>query len=104
MLGRAVVGAPPDRASRPHGLTVACDPVPGTTIAVLAVLVTASLLAVGLAYRSGSPRAWNALGAFAVGGVICAYGLLSGLLGAGAPIVVGVGAALALAALVILTR
>jgi hypothetical protein len=55
--------------------------VPAVTLAVLALLVTCGMLAVGLAFRHGGDRAWNAVGVFAVGGVICGYGLLIELLG-----------------------
>jgi hypothetical protein len=51
------------------------------TLAVVALLATLGMLAAGLAYRQGSARAWNAVGVFAVGGVVCGYGLLIELLG-----------------------
>ncbi len=77
---------------------------PGTTIAVLALLVAVSLCAVALAYRRDTTRGWNALGLFAVGGVIGAYGLLAELLDAAAPIAVGVGGVVAAAGLALLLR
>lgn len=64
-----------------HGLRVAFAAVPALTLAGLALLLTAGMLAAGLAFRAAEPRAWNAVGVFAVGGVICGYGLLLELLG-----------------------
>jgi hypothetical protein len=55
--------------------------VPAVTLAVIATLVTCGMFAAGLAYRAGTPRGWNAVGVFAVGGVVCGYGLLVELLG-----------------------
>lgn len=54
---------------------------PTVTLAVIAILLAVGMLAAGLAYRNGGTRDWNAVGVFAVGGVICGYGLLIELLG-----------------------
>ncbi len=69
------------------------------TLAVIATLLTTGMLAVGLAYRAGRPRAWNAVGVYAVGGVISGYGLLIELLGQDALPAVIVGALISLTAL-----
>jgi hypothetical protein len=73
--------------------------VPAVTLAVIAIVLTAGLLAIGFAFRAGDARAWNAVGVFAVGGVIAGYGLLSALLaGDSWPVIAG-GSAIALGAL-----
>ena len=69
------------------------------TLAVMALLVTLGMVAAGLAFRQGSARAWNAVGVFAVGGVICGYGLLIELLGQDAMPAVLAGGVVSLAAL-----
>jgi hypothetical protein len=73
--------------------------VPAVTLAVIAVLLTSGMLAAGLAFRAGDARAWNAVGVYAIGGVICGYGLLVELLGTGGMVAVVVGGLIALAAL-----
>lgn len=50
---------------------------------LLAVLAAASFAAAGvvaMAYRRGTPRAWNAVAIFAIGVIIAAYGALEELL------------------------
>ncbi len=69
------------------------------TLAVMALLVTLGMLAAGLAFGHGSARAWNAVGVFAVGGVICGYGLLIELMGEDAMPAVLAGGLVSLAAL-----
>jgi hydrogenase/urease accessory protein HupE len=66
---------------------------------VIAALLASGMLAVGLAYRAGRPRAWNAVAVYAVGGVISGYGLLIELLGEDALPAVMVGALISVAAL-----
>jgi hypothetical protein len=73
--------------------------VPAVTLAVMALLVTFGMFAAGLAFRQGSARAWNAVAVFAVGGVICGYGLLIELLGEEAMPAVLAGGVVSLAAL-----
>ncbi len=72
---------------------------PAVTLAVMALLVTLGMVAAGLAFRQGSARAWNAVGVFAVGGVVCGYGLLIELLGQDAMPAVLAGGLVSLAAL-----
>lgn len=72
---------------------------PAVTLAVIALLLTAGMLAAGLAFRAGDARAWNAVGVYAVGGVICGYGLLVELLGSGGMVAVVAGGLIQLAAL-----
>lgn len=72
---------------------------PAVTLAVMALLATVGMFAVGLAFRQGSARAWNAVGVFAVGGVVCGYGLLIELLGEDAMPAVLTGGVVSLAAL-----
>jgi hypothetical protein len=55
--------------------------VAAVTLAAIAALLTCGMLAAGLAFRRGDAPAWNAVGVFAFGGVICGYGLLVELLG-----------------------
>ena len=72
---------------------------PAVTLAVMALLVTLGMVAAGLAFRQGSARAWNAVGVFALGGVVCGYGLLIELLGQDAMPAVLAGGLVSLAAL-----
>ena len=69
------------------------------TLAVIVALVACGMLAVGLAYRAGGPRAWNALAVYAVGGVVSGYGLLIQLLGDHAVSAILVGGLISSAAL-----
>ncbi len=69
------------------------------TLAVVALLLTLGMLAAGLAFRQGSAGAWNAVGVFAVGGVICGYGLLIELMGTDAMPAVLAGGLVCLSAL-----
>jgi hypothetical protein len=72
---------------------------PALTLAVIAIILTAGLMAVGFAYRVDDTRAWNAVGVFALGGVVAGYGLLSALLTGGAWPMIAAGAVLAAGAL-----
>jgi hypothetical protein len=63
---------------------------PALTLAVAAIVLTAGLMALGFAYRVDDTRSWNAVGVFALGGVIAGYGLLSALLtGDSWPVIAG---------------
>jgi hypothetical protein len=73
--------------------------VPAVTLAAIVTLLASGMVAAGLAFRANDPRAWNAVGVFAVGGVACLYGLLVELLGQDALPVVLAGALVDLAAL-----
>jgi hypothetical protein len=66
---------------------------------VIVALLASGMLAVGLAYRAGEARAWNAVAVYAVGGVVSGYGLLVELLGDHAIPAVVVGALISVAAL-----
>lgn len=72
---------------------------PALTLAVIAIVLTTGLLAVGFAFRVNDTRAWNALGVFAAGGVIAGYGLLYALLTGDAWPVIAAGTLVAGAAL-----
>ena len=72
---------------------------PAVTLAVIAALLASGMLAVGLAYRAGRPRAWNAVAVYAAGGVVSGYGLLVELLGEDALPAVLIGALISVAAL-----
>ena len=72
---------------------------PALTLAVIAIVLTAGMLAVGFAFRANDARAWNAVGVFAVGGVIAGYGLLYALLTGDAWPVIAAGTAIAAGAL-----
>ena len=80
-------------------LRVAFAAVPAVTLAVIAALLASGMLAVGLAYRADRPRAWNAVGVYAVGGVVSGYGLLIELLGQDALAAVMIGALVSVSAL-----
>ena len=54
--------------------------IPILATVALAAAVGTGALAVALGYRCGSPRGWNRVAVFAVGGAICAYGVLGGVL------------------------
>jgi hypothetical protein len=73
--------------------------VPAVTLAVIAIMLTAGMLAVGFAFRAGDARAWNAVGVFAFGGVIAGYGLLYALLEGDSWPAIAAGSAIALGAL-----
>jgi lysylphosphatidylglycerol synthetase-like protein (DUF2156 family) len=73
--------------------------VPAVTLAVVALLATLAMLAAGLAFRQGGARAWNAVGVFAIGGVVCGYGLLIELMGEDAVPAVLAGGLVSLSAL-----
>jgi hypothetical protein len=97
----------PDRVSSPSSserpvcitLRVAFAAVQALTLAMIAIVLAAGMLAVGFAFRSGDARAWNAVGVFALGGVIAGYGLLYTLLAGSAWPVIAGGSAIALGAL-----
>jgi len=73
--------------------------VPAVTLAVIAVVLTTGLLAVGFAFRVDDGRAWNAVAVFAAGGVIAGYGLLYALLTGDSWPVIATGGAIAAGAL-----
>jgi hypothetical protein len=49
-------------------------------LAVILIATLAAGLVVAMAYRRGTPRAWNAVAVFAVGLIVMAYGALELLL------------------------